>query len=313
MIPRTWLCLPLVLLCACGGDTIQPTADAGTIPQAGAYKACAVDERVGAVTVALRDGFTTVQGAVTNGVRPVDVPDIVMSEGGCELWRPKSLFCDPGCTGSTTCNDQGVCVDLPSNQDVGILSFSGLSESIEVSARPPVYYYNYTGTLPHPGFGMGDLVSLQASGGSISPFALAATGVGPLVVTTASVALQRDLPATLQWSPLAEDPGVRLALELNIANHGGTPGRVVCELQDTASFEIPAALVTALLDGGFSGFPTVSLTRQGVDSVDSDLGCVELHLLSEVVLPVSIPGLVSCSDSTDCPSGQTCQPDLTCG
>lgn len=312
MNSRIWT-LPLVLLCACGGETHEPSVDAGTVPETGGYVACAEDARVGALTVALRDGFTTVQGAVTNGVRPVDVPDVVMSEGGCELWRPKSLFCDPGCTGSTTCNDQGVCVELPSNQDIGTLTFTGLSESIELTARAPVYYYNYTGTLPHPGFNPGDSVSLQASGGSISPFSLVATGVGPLVVTTASVALQRDRPATLQWAALPQNDGVRLALELNIANHGGTPGRVVCELSDTGSFDIPAALVTALLDGGFSGFPTVSLIRQGVDSVDSDLGCVELHLLSEVVLPVSIPGLVSCSDSTDCPSGQTCQPDLTCG
>jgi hypothetical protein len=84
-------------------------------------------------------------------------------------------------------------------------------------------------------------------------------------------------------------------------------------VDDTGSFEIPEPLVTALVDDGLSGFPTVVIVRSSVDSASIDPGCVELRVKSEVTLPVEIPGLTSCDGDEDCTPPETCQSDLTCG
>ncbi len=70
---------------------------------------------------------------------------------------------------------------------------------------------------------------------------------------------------------------------------------------------------SAMIDQGFSGFPTVVLTRRSGEAVDTAVGCVELAVQSVGVLDVAIDGLTSCSDDMDCPDGQRCQVDLTCG
>lgn len=317
MRPR-YVAVFALALTACDGQSTPPVSggqpDAGSNPSVpGAYKRCAADNRVGAITAALRDGFTSVQGAITNGVRPIDVLDVQMSAAGCELLRPKTLFCNPGCTGSTTCDDSGMCVPLPENQSVGTVTVTGLAAAVEMTARAPVNFYNFTGNIPHPGFVAGAEIGLTATGDAIGGFSLATKGVGALQATTATVALERDRAALVEWATNPSDPAVRVELELNIANHGGTPGKVDCTVDDTGRFEVPAALVTALLDSGFSGFPSLTVARAGVSSTDTDLGCVELRVESQQILPVSIPGLTSCSDNTDCQPPQTCQADLRCG
>lgn len=304
------LAFVLLLAAACSSgddDGVAPARDAGTPPvQALVYTPCTDNTRVGAIVVDVRDQFTTVQGSYEDGVRPTAIPDVVQTVGTCELLQPPTLFCDPPCAGGMTCGAEG-CVPLPAAQDVGVVTIEGLSAPVEMTSRPPVYFYNFIGDLPHPGFMEGDEVRLTADG-----FSLRTLGVAPLDVTTATLAIDRDAPAVVEWTAATADPAIRLTLELNIANHGGTPGRIVCTAEDTGRFEIPAALVTALLDFGFSGFPTVRISREGVASTDMALGCAELRTRSQVLVPVDIPGLVSCSNSDECPAGQTCQPDLTC-
>jgi Cys-rich repeat protein len=39
---------------------------------------------------------------------------------------------------------------------------------------------------------------------------------------------------------------------------------------------------------------------------------VELLIASSRIEIVEIPGLVTCSEDADCPTGETCQPDLKC-
>jgi hypothetical protein len=87
---------------------------------------------------------------------------------------------------------------------------------------------------------------------------------------------------------------------------------IECDTEDTGSLEISAALVTKLLDLGVAGFPTVIVTREAVGSVTIAPGRVDLIVSSVVEHAVQVSGLTSCSADTDCPSGQTCQSDLTC-
>ncbi len=306
--------LLVALVAACGGED-DPAPPTMTPPPAdtGGYAPCSASTKVGALVADIKERFTSVQGSVANGVRPVDVPMVEMSSGGCELLRPRTLFCNTPCGGGMTCDEGDKCVPLPENQSVGTVTITGLAAAVEMTSRAPVYFYNFLGTLPHPGFAAGDELQLSATGDGVAAFSIATKGVDALVATTASVALERGQPAVVEWTSAAADPAVKLAIELNIANHGGTPGRIECTADDSGRFEIPAALVTALLDGGWSGFPSLSLTRAGVGSTDTDLGCVELEARSRVTLPVTIPGLTSCSSNDDCVAPQTCQPDLTCG
>lgn len=304
---------PLALvLFACSGssddDTTVTIRDGGTATT-GAYATCADDDRVGQIVLELREAFTSVQGSVTNGVRPVDVSVVDRTEGACRLVSPPTLFCDPACTAGNTCGAGGTCVPLPSNQDVGEVVITGLTAPVAMTARAPVYFYNFLGDLPHPAFGHGDAIGMTASMGP----SIATVGVAPLEVTTSSLSVARDAASTLEWVAAAADDGVRMEVELSIANHGGTPGRILCTTDDSGSFTIPVALTNALLDRGFSGFPSVTLTRQGSGTGDTANGCVELIARSEVVVPIDIPGLTSCSNDDDCPGAETCQPDLTCG
>ncbi len=293
-----------------GGADTTP-GDAGVAPDDG-YSSCEAAAFVGAFTLALEETYTRVQGQIADGVDPATVSDVALSVGACALLTPPRLFCEPGCVGGTTCGPDGVCVTLPSNRDVGEVTIDGLGAEVVMTARAPVWFYNFLGDLPHPAFTSASLVTLAASGGDFAPFQLQAPGVGELHTALSEVPIDAESGAHLTWDAADADASVRVEIELNIANHGGTPGRIVCLVEDTGEFTIPAELVAALLGQGFSGFPSLSMSRQGVGAVDAEQGCVELRLQSVVVLPVAIPGLVSCSTTGDCPDGQTCQPDLTC-
>ncbi len=300
----------LLVACSSGddGDDMTTPRDGGAAT-VGGYATCADDARVGQIVLELRAQFTSVQGAVTNGVRPIDVPVIDVEDGNCVLVSPPSLFCDPACAGGMTCGPDNTCVPLPENQDLGTVTIDGLTAPVQMTARAPVYFYNFLGDLPHPAFAHGDAIAM---GASVGP-SIATVGVEALEVSTSSLAVQRDVASTLEWTAAAADDGVRMELELSIANHGGTPGRILCTLPDSGSFTIPVALTNALLDRGFSGFPSVTLTRQGAQTGATSDGCMELVARSEVVVPIEIPGLTSCSNDDDCPAAETCQPDLTCG
>jgi hypothetical protein len=137
-------------------------------------------------------------------------------------------------------------------------------------------------------------------------------GVAPLVTATTTIALTEDVGTVVQWTPGAAGVATML-IDLNIALHGGTPGSIECEVPDTGSFELPIALTNQLLAQGFSGFPALVLTRHSVDSETIDEGCVDFEASSTVIFEVEIDGLTSCGVDEDCPTGQVCQVDLTCG
>jgi hypothetical protein len=302
--------LALALLIGCG-ETTDNTANESA--ELGPYAACAAEEHVGSFEITLKDTFTAVQGTVTNAVRPSDVSDVTSTDGSCKLLQPKTLFCDPMCGSGETCGDNGTCVALPTNQSVGVVSVTGLTAPVSMEARSPVFYYSHVGDLPHPAFQTGDELVLSAAGDVIAPFSISTTGIEALTVITTSMALERDLPGSLDWTAGTAQESTKIEIELNIANHGGTPARVQCLSDDSGHFEIPTSMVNALLDLGFSGFPSVRLTRAASNVATTDYGCVDFRAQSTTVLTVDIDGLTSCSDNSDCPTDQTCLANLTCG
>lgn len=300
--------------------TPDPAADAGpdATPDAGPieevlYAPCAHGTRVGGFTTSLEDGYTAVQGQVLNGTNPGSVEVEQAAEGACRLWVPPSLFCDPACEVGTTCGAGG-CVALPTAVDVGQVDVAGLLDPVTMRGSAPVHFYSNRGTLRHPGFVEGAPITLSAAGADpVVAFSLSGQGVLPLVPEGTEVALAAGSPVSLRWGSPAAGTAARVRIDLNIANHGGTPARIECVVPDTGAFDLPVGLTDQLLALGASGFPRVVLVRETVDSLVTAVGCVDFRVQSAAVLDVEIPGLISCSFDEDCPEGQICRPDLTCG
>lgn len=283
--------------------------DLGPSPEG--YATCPSDTRVGGFEVTLEDTFSTIQGRVTTGVDPNVVLVVESSSGPCELLRPPELFCDPGCDAGTTCAADGSCVALPENMSVGDVTIDGLSAAVTMAPREPIFFYNFVDELPHPAFTEGAEVTLSATGAA-TEFTVAATGTTALETALTEVPIDTGTGAEVSWTPGSADD-VMVEIELNLANHGGTPGRIVCTVDDTGSFAVPADLVDTLLAGEASGFPSLRIARQGAGAANTAAGCVDLRLSSEVLLDVRVPGLTSCSDDTDCTAPEICRVDLTCG
>ncbi|MCA9560879.1 MAG: hypothetical protein KC583_20160, partial [Myxococcales bacterium] len=150
-------------------DMAPPEADMGPAP-AWDSNPCAYADHIGGFAIELRDGFTSVQGQVADGVIPREVPVVDAEDGECRLLRPPSLFCDPGCGVGETCGPDG-CIPQPGNIDVGPVRIEGLTAAVEMEARAPVYFYTFRGDLPHPGFAEGDAITLYGDGlEGIDPF-----------------------------------------------------------------------------------------------------------------------------------------------
>jgi len=299
---------------ACGGSSGD---DDDTSPDAGADTprgACEAADKVGSFEAQLNDGYTSVQGRVSNAVTPYAVPDVIATADTCRLLRPPSLSCTPACEVGTTCDATGTCIPTPSDISVGQVTISGLKSSIEMTASAPVFYYVYTGSLDHPGFDEGAQIDLVAAGeGDVAAFTLHARGIAPLVVAEGPVQLLQSEAVVLSWTPPGQSDLGLVNINLNIAQHGGTPAWIDCNVPDTGEFSLPTSLTDQLLDLGFSGFPSVTLTRRSADSTSTAVGCVQLLVQAPVEREVEIPGLISCSGDDDCPDPMTCQDDLTCG
>jgi hypothetical protein len=104
--------------------------------------------------------------------------------------------------------------------------------------------------------------------------------------------IARGQPTSIAWSPpvtpLEADDGVKVTISINVDQHGTSPVTLLCEVDDTGSFQVPAALIDALLDEGISGLPQGHLHRRTADSVTIDPGCVELLVYSHRTADVTI-------------------------
>jgi hypothetical protein len=278
------------------------------------YEPCAVGTRAGQFSIELAPRFTGIDGDVYDGVDPTFVPEELARDGECTLYRSPSLFCDPSCGSADVCGPDG-CVPAPRTQDVGVVTVTGLVDSpIEMMPRMAGNHYTNPGSLTHPGFEEGAEIALSAAGGDHSAFMLQGAGVAALEVPATPVAVETGMPVQITWTaPGVTNDAVEVVINLDIARHGGTPARIECHVPDTGSFEVPEALVTQLVDIGFSGFPAVDLIRRSADSATVDgIGCVELEVIAKARVEAMLPGITSCNSAEDCEEGQTCQEDLTC-
>ena len=157
-----------------------------------------------------------------------------------------------------------------------------------------------------PGFEPGADLRITTQGGDYAPFELRGWGVSPLEVPPAPLRVQGGTAASVLWGAPADAGPARIHVLLEINNHGSNKARVECDFPDTGVGEIPATLIDGLIAQGFSGFPTLTLTRRTASSVAIEPGCVELLVTSVFSGDAEVEGVTSCNNPSECPAGQTC-------
>lgn len=259
---------------------------------------------------------TSFLGLVSDGEKPSPRSWVEeQSAGGCKLFTPKQPLCDPSCGSSAACVSDNMCAPYPKSQSVGTVTLQGVGDA-PVEMTPVGSSNNYqpkAGTnLPYPPCAEGDVLTLSAEGGMFEGFELQAKCIAPLEFA-GPIKLEKATPLKLTWQAPGDTTLARIELRLDISHHGGTRGEIRCDVEDTGSLELPAAMVDRLVELGVAGFPTIILTRVARGGAASGSPeNVELLVQHYVERAVEIDGLQSCNDMLPCPEGQTCQADLTC-
>jgi hypothetical protein len=210
------------------------------------------------------------------------------------------------------CVEDDQCASYPSAQNLGPVTISGLG-SADVVMQPIANSYQLPGdvSLAYPPAAEGAPVGLQVNGGPFGAFSAQTKMVAPLIASGA-LTLDPSQPLSLTWTAPSDPSLARIQVKVDISHHGGSKGKIECDVADTGSLTIPASLVSSLIQLGVAGFPTVTLSRVASGSAAIAPGKVSLQVLSSVALALVVPGVQSCHEDTDCPQGKTCQQDLTC-
>ena len=302
-----------------GGSSGGGTGGGGAAPFE--YRTCQTSERIGGFGIQVTPptdttpGSTQLGGSVNDKVSPYDVWDTIAEEGECQVVVGPSLSCSPGCANGEECAGNNQCITSPMGLDVGTVTVAGLSLPISANMLPNNTYYAPINA--YPPFAPGDSVALTAAGADIAGFTLRGVGIEPIEVPTTTFAITPGEPLTLTWTAPSGASASRIGLSLDIAHHGNIAAKLLCDVPDTGSYTIPAAMLTALIDRGVAGFPLVNFIRRTVDSTTTASGCVDFAVASARERQLTLPGLTSCTCAPDvacdqCPEGQTCQMDYTC-
>jgi hypothetical protein len=311
-----------VTACSSSDGPETPTAQ-----DAGADSASTGTALVGGFTVSLVEpvalsgtlpatpGYTAILGKFYDAPLPEAIVwETASSAEGCRLLTPRIPFCDPSCT-SAVCVEDNTCQPNPSPRTVGTVTVAGIrteSGDTTFTMDPVANSYQPAADvkLPSPAFSEGASLGFSASGGT--PFALEAPGIAPLELAQADHLLTSGEPLALGWAPPASPGSSRIHVILDISHHGGTNGKVECDVDDDGAFTLPVALTAELLSLGYAGYPSIVVARSSTGSAPATVGRVTLRVSSTVERFIQISGLTSCNEDTDCPVDQTCQSDLSC-
>lgn len=251
--------------------------------------------------------FSVAGGSLYDGPVPDAFPlSVALDEAGCKLLKPKLPFCSNGCGGEAVCVDDETCQPYPQAQNVGVLELTGLgSAPVTMAPFPPSFAYQ-SQALPYPPCVEGELVTLDAD-----RFGASTACIAPLIVSSSEFAVKSGEALGLDWEAPAQADQTRLLIKLDVSHHGGKKGEIDCDVPDTGHFEIPASLVTALVDLGLAGFPTIVLTRTASGS-SPDQPSVTFEISSGTEREVDT-GVDSCTADADCPKDRRCDLDkLVC-
>lgn len=270
-----------------------------------------VDAKDGAPARPAQSSFI---GSAADGPAPVAMTWVKAQEAdGCTLYTPKPVFCDPGCGVDAVCVTDDQCVPHPTAQTLGTIHLGGVGDAeISMTAIANKYQPPAGTMLPFPPCAEGKEVQLRAEGGAYQSFTLAATCISELTFK-GPIKITRGQPMKLTWSAPGKADLARIQIHVDISHHGGARGKIDCDVKDTGSFDVQAALVDKLVDLGVSGFPTVVVARVSSGGVKTgDAAQVKLIVQESIEREIEIDGLVSCTQDSDCPAPKTCQADLSC-
>lgn len=303
---------------ACAGSDTgegdeQPSASAQPTGEKPSGALCASDQRYGSFSLRLSEDRTILDGWVRDKVKPSGVPRELAADGACHLYAPRDLFCTTPCASGMTCAGDDLCVATGMVQSAGTVTVTGLQVPVEVTKNGITGEYGKTILDPYPAFQPGTAIQLSASGDVVSGFTLRGWGVPPLVTSLTTVNVSSGSSVPLSWDTAGVDPEQsEISIWFSVDVHGATTRWIECTVADSGSFELPATLVTELIELGLSGFPRVSITRRSTDSTQlADGSCVDFEVGSELKIPLTVDGLVSCNTDDECPTGQTCN-ELAC-
>ena len=314
---------PILLLVACGGGGADPLdaqgidAPIGTAtPLLGSFQV----QLVPAITTGTTTTppYSALLGKIYNGVPPETIVwETAGTAGGCTLVTPRVPFCSTPCGSSAVCVEDNTCKPYATAQTVGSVTATGLATQSGAASftMDPIAnaYQPPSGVqLAYPAFVEGEKFELVTAGSAFAEsFTVGTRGVAALNLTTGTLALQSGTPLALTWTaPAATGP--KIHVKLDISHHGGSKGKLECDLPDSGAATLDGGLITQLLNLGAAGYPTIIITRSMTGSAAVAAGRIDLVASSTIEKPVTVPGITSCTDTSECPSPQTCQPDLTC-
>ena len=318
---RSATLLLLVLLSACSSES-SPTSASGSAGNGGGGAAAGAPSAGGSagngdvvlhggVVVTLHppsdtDGYTTAIGRFFDGAQPeILALEPRLEQAECTLFVPKAPFCNVPCA-PAVCTSDDVCTDYPMPRAVGTLKLDGLGAAVSMEPTSSLLVYQ-SPSLAYPPCEPGAPVSASATGVALQADCIAPLtllGPDPLPIVAGS-------PLHLSWLAADDTSHSRLRIKLDVSHHGGSKGEIDCEVPDTGSYDIPAAMLTELLGLGLAGFPTINLNRV---ALGADVGNPHLSLvLSSDITRAVDTGIVSCVDATTCPDGQSCLDGGICG
>lgn len=269
-----------------GSDIVDVTEVDGGDWSENYGKACLLSEKIGEFRILIDDGngFSWIQGHVSDAVEAQAEFTDGDQEGGCILKMPVNPFCNPPCDPGTVCNKDSECMPEPDRVDVGTVSFTGLSVPVVIQPDWNFGYskFDFTGDA----YATGAQIELVAEGGDLEGFTLQGAGVDRLEVPFTELDMGSGLPLTIEWTP-SDGPGV-VFVEIDMTQHGITPVNLYCEVEDTGSLTVSANLMTQVIGSWMEGIPILNLYRHTIDSVDLSLGCVEFEVFHEIRTPLNI-------------------------
>lgn len=252
------------------------------------------------------DGYATVTAQFFDAPPPpINAVEVKQEQSGCKLLTP--VICSPTCAAGSYCSSAKQCVAKPAAIGAGKLKVEGLSGmSLELDPTPPMMNYSGPTLQPFPPCTEGSDVTAKSD-----KFSTGIKCIAPLTLTSAvPIPVKTGQATHITWKA----PGVanisRVQIALEIAHHGGYKGEIDCDVPDTGSFDIPAPLVTELINLGLAGYPSVAVTRQASNAAANEPEA-RLTMPSRVEVEVDT-GVISCgaASSPPCANGTTCDQTL---